>query len=333
MQPLEGALREAHVFKNVLLMTDLGPTSEFAFPALAALAGRESLTLHLFHAEVGAADRDFLGKGMREAIRMAALAAAMPRIEAQAEALRALGLKVQTHLEIGSAFDLVLKAITELDVDLVVIPSDTNHSLVRRVSNSTTSRALQFGNVPVMTMNPFFGAARASWPGFGRVLHPVSYGEARGESFTWLEGFAAELGATVEIATVQRPLAEDLALASELGADLLAEIEAETSVLVDRFLDGLVDGFRGEAVAVHLRHSHVGAAICSHAEAAGVGLIVMPNFDPNRVHTTIMGSVTEYVIRHAPCPVLVYDGPESAAERPSSADVRTAWLNEGEGLA
>lgn len=95
----------------------------------------------------GASDRGYLSAETRASIDDAAMAHAHPEVERQATALRELRLRVEMHVELGSAFDLVVGAIEEHGVDLVVIPTDVAHSLVRRVSNSTTGRALEHGHV------------------------------------------------------------------------------------------------------------------------------------------------------------------------------------------
>lgn len=320
------------MFRNILLLSDLSATSELAFGPLAALGRTPDCTIHLFHAVVGASDRGYLGAETRASIDDAALAHASPAVEAQANALRALGLRVELHVELGSAFDLVLGAIERHTIDLVVIPTEGTHSLVRRVSSSTTGRALEHGHVPVMTLGPGFAAHAAGWPGFSRVMHPIALGEDREQALAFVGRWAATLGAPIDLCTVVRPLRDDPAAAAGLSAEAIAEIETETREKMTVFLHRRADRL-GDAVAEShvIEAPHIGEALCQWAEETDAGVIVMPSFDRSATHTRTMGSVTEWMVRNAPCPVLVHDVPEPKAPRHADS-LANEWLNEGEGL-
>lgn len=61
----------------------------------------------------------------------------------------------------------------------------------------------------------------------------------------------------------------------------------------------------------------------------------MPNFETSRTHNTEMGSVTEWVIRHAACPVLIHGRPSGPAPHLASSIEVTVhdWLGEDDGPA
>jgi nucleotide-binding universal stress UspA family protein len=61
----------------------------------------------------------------------------------------------------------------------------------------------------------------------------------------------------------------------------------------------------GSVAGTHLRMGHVGLEIVALAEALGVGLIVMGSRGLGGVRRALMGSVSDSVVRHAHCPVLV----------------------------
>ncbi|MEY3012207.1 MAG: Universal stress protein family [Pseudomonadota bacterium] len=73
------------------------------------------------------------------------------------------------------------------------------------------------------------------------------------------------------------------------------------------------------------------AALCAWAAETEAGVVVMPSFDRSAAHTRTMGSVTEWMVRNAPCPVLVHDVPESKAPRHGDS-LAEDWLNDGERL-
>jgi nucleotide-binding universal stress UspA family protein len=61
----------------------------------------------------------------------------------------------------------------------------------------------------------------------------------------------------------------------------------------------------GTVAGTHLRMGHVGLEIVALAEELGVGLIVMGSRGLGGVKRALMGSVSNSVMRHAHCPVLV----------------------------
>ena len=58
----------------------------------------------------------------------------------------------------------------------------------------------------------------------------------------------------------------------------------------------------------HLRMGGVAEEVVSLAEELGAGLIVMGSRDHGGIRRALMGSVSDSVVRHAHCPVLVVRG-------------------------
>jgi nucleotide-binding universal stress UspA family protein len=61
----------------------------------------------------------------------------------------------------------------------------------------------------------------------------------------------------------------------------------------------------GTVARTHLRMGQVDLEILALAEELGVGLIVMGSRGLGGVRRALMGSVSDSVVRHAHCPVLV----------------------------
>lgn len=51
--------------------------------------------------------------------------------------------------------------------------------------------------------------------------------------------------------------------------------------------------------------------IIAYAKTHGIDMIVMGSHGENNIHRLLVGSTTETVMRHAPCPVLVYKTPDT----------------------
>ena len=66
-----------------------------------------------------------------------------------------------------------------------------------------------------------------------------------------------------------------------------------------------VDSLGGAVAQAHLMEGRAPQEIVSLAETSGIGLIVMGSRGRGGVSRTLMGSVSDSVVRHAHCPVLV----------------------------
>jgi nucleotide-binding universal stress UspA family protein len=84
------------------------------------------------------------------------------------------------------------------------------------------------------------------------------------------------------------------------------------------WVEGQAERLRGEgvkAVEAHLLIGRPDAAIVWLAEKLGVGLIVMGNRGDGRMRRVLLGSVSDSVVRHAHCPVLVMRPREEGSSR------------------
>src|ERR687898_928234 len=85
---------------------------------------------------------------------------------------------------------------------------------------------------------------------------------------------------------------------------LYEQIEEESRQLL-RELSWRVKVVGGTVAGSHLRMGQVALEIVALAEELGVGLIVMGSRGLGGVRRALMGSVSDSVVRHAHCPVLV----------------------------
>lgn len=128
--------------------------------------------------------------------------------------------------------------------------------------------------------------------------------------------FAQELlpdDAAVIVVNVARSTITPYGTIGGLGAayagspTLSAEADLRAQELADRKAEEVV---RRAGEAVHatdarVEHGDVGPAICRVAEDEGVDLVVLGTHDRSGWSRLWFGSVSDHVVRHAPCPVLV----------------------------
>ena len=92
---------------------------------------------------------------------------------------------------------------------------------------------------------------------------------------------------------------------------LYEQIEEEARKLL-RELSWQVKAAGGTVAETHLRMGEVDLEIVALAKEVGAGLIVMGCRGHRGIRRAIEGSISDGVIRHAPCPVLVVRSHESA---------------------
>ena len=87
------------------------------------------------------------------------------------------------------------------------------------------------------------------------------------------------------------------------GEDL-ERAEREARELVDEQVEEVEDA-GGTIAGAHLREEVRAEEIVALAEELGVSLIVLGRRDRGRIRRALAGSVSDWVVRHAHCPVLV----------------------------
>jgi nucleotide-binding universal stress UspA family protein len=87
----------------------------------------------------------------------------------------------------------------------------------------------------------------------------------------------------------------EVAMAHEGGAQVVAEVQRELGL---------------EGSASHVLTGQAGPAICELATALGATAIVLGTRGHGGLRRAVLGSVSDHVVRHAPCTVVV-TGPEA----------------------
>jgi APA family basic amino acid/polyamine antiporter len=152
---------------------------------------------------------------------------------------------------------------------------------------------------------PAFGPALALE--YRRLLVPVVPGHASDEALDVAAGLAAERGAHIAAVTVlEVPL--DLPLSAELpGQETLANRELDEARAI-----GASYGI--DVIPRLLRERNAGKALVAEAERRGTEIIVLgaPRKDMTRGKRAVFGGTVDYVLKHAPCRVLVTAAREAA---------------------
>ena len=98
--------------------------------------------------------------------------------------------------------------------------------------------------------------------------------------------------------------------------DLDSRIEAAARAKLEAWLRS---HGKGLAAKIVIKKGVIHQTICDTATAVGASAIVMATHGRKGLKHVLLGSVTERVLRYAPCPVLVVRPPEPAAKKKSTA--------------
>ena len=122
----------------------------------------------------------------------------------------------------------------------------------------------------------------------------------------------------LHVGEAPNPYAEEVGLAgpgavpSRLGAELTGKFEQQAREMLDAEAER-VRGAGGVVAQAHLSRGKADHEVVSLAEEIGAGLIVIGSRGRGGIRRALMGSVSESVVRHSHCPVLVVrEGSEPA---------------------
>lgn len=89
-----------------------------------------------------------------------------------------------------------------------------------------------------------------------------------------------------------------------LDPESLAELDDRAEQLVERTADE-IDALKDVKTDVLVEHGSPGERICATAAEHAIELIILGSHERGAFGRFVHGSVSDYVVHHAPCPVLV----------------------------
>ena len=279
--------------RRILFPTDLSEESEAAFAHARLLAETFAATLTLYHAvEAPHHDEPHWAFDSAQQIWRAAERVARHDLERTAADLT---IRHEIQVERGaSAHRALVDLILASHPDLVVMATHGREGLAHLFLGSVTEKVVQHGHRPVLCVRR--GPRGGTLP-YRRILVPTDLSPAARRAFPLAALLARAFGAEVLAlhAIPERTLAT---LSGVPGAIPPAPSEA---ALWDHFQRD----FAGVTVTAQVHEGSPWRRIIQAAEVEEVDLVVMSTLGHHSLGDRIVGSNTERVVRHAPCPVLV----------------------------
>jgi nucleotide-binding universal stress UspA family protein len=214
------------------------------------------------------------------------------------------GVDTVTEVRQGEAYRTIIDYAETQGIGLVVMPTHGRGGLERFLLGSTTERVVRRADVPVLTLSPD-DDAKITHP-YQDVLVPTDGSDcanqalAIGVDVAETEGAALHLLSAIAIAA----LGVDVRTVTQM--DLLEESATELLDEAERFAcDAGVEPTSKEIEYGPSIHKVILASIEEH----DIDLVVVGTHGRTGFDRYVLGSVTEYLVRTSPIPVLTVPAP------------------------
>ncbi len=279
---------------NVLVPTDFSRCADQALLQAAALANQAGATLHLLHVATLPSHRG--GDGEAEArthdlVSWLRKMAAVPDLNILEAERR--GLSVASE---------ILTYAEQIDADLVVIGTHGRSSLGATLLGSVAVEVVRHAACPVVTVREQEEARLIS--AMTDVLVPVDFSGFSHRCLRKAAILARETGATLHLLhVVDAPLHPTFYASGVKGPlDIDPELHERCRLELVRLAAEHAPGIPTE---LYVDQGHPADVICRFADRGAVDLVFIATHGLTGLRRFLMGSVTEKVVRHAPCPVFV----------------------------
>jgi nucleotide-binding universal stress UspA family protein len=301
---------------KILLATDGSPEAERAARMAVTLSNGLGSELHVLRvggvpsAYYGYSEAEMFGR-QYQILRARAEEYVRERLDEEAEKVRAMGGEVAgSHAGAGSADAEILRFAEELGAGLVILGSRGFGPLRRAVMGSVSSSVVRHAHGSVLVV-------RGDGPEWNHLP---------GRILLALDGSKEADAATRAAVEISNATSSELHVVYSLNTELwrsypgqiipntreedLEDLE-ESKRKAGAWIDRQAERIRAEGAKVeevHLAFGKPDEAIVKLGEELEAGLIVTGSRGLGGVRRALMGSVSDSVVRHAHCPVLVVRG-------------------------
>jgi nucleotide-binding universal stress UspA family protein len=280
--------------REILFPTDLSPESDQAFEHVRLLSDRFAASVTLYHvAEVP--DHQYAHWAFAHGHEVWDHAEKVARecLERRAQCLTVSHRAIVERK--SSAPRGVLEVIRSLQPDLTVMATHGREGLAHALIGSVTERVVQRAFRPVLCVRePAHGEGLA----YRRILLPTDLSLASRLAFPMAALFATTFGAEI----IGLYVTPQTTLATLSG---IPPVETQAGPTEADLWSFLRTDFQESGITAQVHQGTVWDRICHVARVEKADLIVMSTRGHDSLADRIIGSNTERVVRHAPCPVLV----------------------------
>jgi nucleotide-binding universal stress UspA family protein len=284
---------------RILFASDASEDSELAATTAVALAKVTGSELHVLH--VAPAFPDYFepsdpepGPTEREGRRI---------LDEQLNKIENVGGTVaQSHLRRGGAAEEVIDLAEELETGLIVLGSRGRGRIRRALMGSVSDSVVRHAHCPVMVVR----WKPVSFP--AKILLATDGSEEAALAAQSAADLAARTASELHVTHVGKALSQGGFVA---GVDV-GPLPTGSQELLDKeakeLLQAQLERMREAGASVteaHLMSGRADEEIIFRAEQVGADLVVVGSRGLGGVRRALMGSVSDSVVRHAHCPVLL----------------------------
>ena len=313
----------------ILLATDGSEEAALAARTAVDIAQKTDSELHVVY--VGSS-LEYVGMGPPQIADIPApaqeqlSAEARELLDAEVEQVKAAGGTVaQAHLGIGAPAREIVELAEKLNVGLVVIGSRGRGGIRRALMGSVSDSVVRHAHCPVLVVRG--GESGRAVLLSQKILLATDGSEDAVLAARTAAGLAQKMGSELHAVYV-RPRIVPHHPGYYVGPEVEEHAQQKEQKMLDaeaqRLLDAQAEEVRGAGGNVARAHLRVGRSdeeIIALAEEIGAGLIAMGSRGRGGIRRTLMGSVSDSVVRHAHCPVMVVRREKLDEEEESDQDM------------
>lgn len=293
--------------RKILYPTDFSESAARALPHALRLAQAHGAEVHLLHALVlHAADEAELERRYEELAEEARRELEELAGEDPGQGPEAALLLIPAVRRGISAAPAILDYAAEADVDLIAMGSHGRRGIRRMLVGSVAEEVVRTAACPVLTVRSRNGEP-GEMPEFRRIVVPVDFSEHSRLAVECAAELAAAFGARVDLLhVVEEPVYPEFYLPVSAPAFELPELRARAEERLRELAAGVEAGVPegGVPAGVEVRAGRSATEIAEFAKERRADLIVIASHGLHGLDRVLLGSVTERLMRHAPCSVL-----------------------------
>jgi len=213
--------------------------------------------------------------------------------------------RVSLHAKAGRPYDQICRIARRLKIDLIITATRGRTGLKHLALGSTAERVVRHAPCPVLVLHTSIGSTRRSLSTFKKILVPIDFSPCAAQGLAYAKALATQFGSSLILLH-----SVDLSYYSTNPEYILYDfpplLEAAEKSAREQMLE-LISGTDWEDLEVEhtLQSGHAGEQVCVCARDLDADLIVSSTHGRTGLRRILLGSTAEYIVRHAPCPVLV----------------------------
>ncbi|MFC7116458.1 universal stress protein [Natronoarchaeum sp. GCM10025703] len=294
------------MFNRILFPTDGSDGAAVALDHLLDFATRHNATIHILNV----ANTTPVSVPQMQENEVDALVQEGERLVSEAaNQARRRGIDTVTEVLQGKPYRKIVGYAETNGLDLVVMPTHGRRGLERFLLGSTTERVVRRADVPVLTIHPDADGT-ITYP-HQDILVPTDGSDCANQALALGVDLIDTEGAALHLLSVIAVAALGVNIRTDIQMDLLEQSAHE-------LLDEAATVAENAGVEQTSKTVEYGAsihkAILAYIDKHDIDLVVVGTHGRTGFDRYVLGSVTEYLIRTSPIPVLTVPAPDPDTE-------------------